>query len=99
MSPYVEPNPAIHPPGEPVLYDLIANVTHEAVRVRDDSVEGEAEKKVWRIQLLDKSRDEWLEIQDLFVEKVPAETLFTKESYLMVWSRRKDAKQPSKAKG
>jgi len=26
-------------------YDLVANVTHEAVRVRDDSVEGEAEKK------------------------------------------------------
>ena len=26
MSPYVEPNPNIWPPGEPILYDLVANV-------------------------------------------------------------------------
>ncbi|KAL1958764.1 hypothetical protein VTO42DRAFT_3883 [Malbranchea cinnamomea] len=26
MSPYVEPNPSIWPPGEPILYDLVANV-------------------------------------------------------------------------
>ncbi len=63
-------------------------MTHEAVRTRDDSVEGEAEKKVWRVQLKDRARDEWLEIQDLFVEKVATETLFTKESYLMVWEKR-----------
>ena len=91
MAPYVEPNPSIYPPGEPILYDLVANVTHEAVRIRDDSVEGEAERKVWRTQIRDRARDEWLEIQDLFVEKVPAETLFTKESYIMVWERRKRA--------
>ena len=89
MSAYVVPNPRFHPPGEPILYDLVSNVTHEAVRVRDDSVEGEAEKKVWRVQLKDRARDEWLDIQDLYVEKAPAETLFTKESYLMVWERRK----------
>lgn len=92
MSPYVEPNPKIHPPGEPIWYDLVANVTHEAVRIRDDSVEGEAERKVWRVQLRDRAREEWLEIQDLFVEKVATETLFTKESYLMVWERRKEGK-------
>ena len=93
MSPYVEPNPSLHPPGEPIWYDLVANVTHEAVRIRDDSVEGEAEKKVWRAQVRDRARDEWLEIQDLYVEKVATETLFTKESYLMVWERRKDVKK------
>ncbi len=93
MSPYVEPNPSKYPPGEPVWYDLVANVTHEAVRTRDDSVEGEAERKVWRVQLRDRARDEWLEIQDLFVEKVATETLFTKESYLMVWERRRDSKE------
>ena len=93
MSAYVEPNPAVHPPGEPILYDLVANVTHEAVKIRDDSVEGEAEKKVWRVQLKDRARDEWLDLQDLYVEKVPAETLFTKESYLMVWERRKIGKR------
>ncbi|PWY93660.1 snRNP assembly factor [Aspergillus sclerotioniger CBS 115572] len=26
MSPYVEPNPNIWPPGEPILYDLVANI-------------------------------------------------------------------------
>ena len=93
MSPYVEPNPSIHSPGEPIWYDLVANVTHEAVRTRDDSVEGEAEKKVWRVQVRDRARDEWLEVQDLFVERVATETLFTKESYLMLWERRKDVKK------
>lgn len=93
MSPYVEPNPSIHSPGDPIWYDLVANVTHEGVRTRDDSVEGEAEKKVWRAQVKDRARDEWLEIQDLYVEKVATETLFTKESYLMVWERRKESKK------
>ena len=98
MSPYVEPNPSLHPMGEPIVYDLVANVTHEGVRVRDDSVEGEAEKKVWRVQLLDRGGldnqgrsegDRWWEIQDLFVSRVEAELLSTKEAYVMVWERRK----------
>ncbi|KAB8337105.1 hypothetical protein FH972_021409 [Carpinus fangiana] len=91
MAPYVEPDPAAHAPGEPIWYDLVANITHEAVRMRDDSVEGETERKVWRVQLRDKARDEWVEVQDLFVEKAAADTLFTKESYLQVWERRKAA--------
>ena len=98
MSPYVQPDPTIHPHGDPIWYDLAANVTHEAVRTRDDSVEGEAEKKVWRVQLRDHARDEWLEMQDLFVERVVTETLFTKESYLMIWERRKESKRKGKAK-
>lgn len=97
LSPYVEPNPSVHPMGEPVLYDLVANITHEGVRTRDDSVEGEAEKKVWRVQLLDRGKDEgknedsqrWWEMQDLFVEKVEAELLSTKEAYVMVWEKRR----------
>ncbi|KAF2665936.1 cysteine proteinase [Microthyrium microscopicum] len=96
MSQYVVPNPALHPVGEPIIYDLVANITHEAVRVRDDSVEGEAEKKVWRCQVMDRAGAEWFEIQDLFVEKAAAETLFTKESYVQVWERRK-AKRKGKA--
>ena len=90
MSPYVEPNPSVHSPGDPLFYDLVANITHEAVRIRDDSVEGEAEKKIWKAQVRDRARDEWLEIQDLFVEKVPAETLFTGESYLLVFEKRRE---------
>ncbi|KAF2405593.1 cysteine proteinase [Trichodelitschia bisporula] len=97
MGPYVVPNPALHPPGEPIYYDLVANIIHEAVRIRDDSVEGEAERKVWRVQLRDKSRDEWVEVQDLFVEKAVAETLSTKESYLQVWERRREPKGKGKA--
>ncbi|KAL8924645.1 MAG: hypothetical protein Q9208_003960 [Pyrenodesmia sp. 3 TL-2023] len=96
MAPYVEPNPAMHPPGEPIWYDLVANVTHEAVRTRDDSVEGEAERKVWRVQMRDRARDEWLQVQDLFVERVATETLFTKESYLMVWERRREGQGKGK---
>ncbi|MCJ1339035.1 hypothetical protein MMC09_004324 [Bachmanniomyces sp. S44760] len=98
MSPYVEPNPSLHAIGEPIWYDLVANVTHEAVRTRDDSVEGEAEKKVWRVQVKDRARNEWLQIQDLYVEKVATETLFTKESYLMVWERRREAKKKPNGK-
>ncbi|KAL9591095.1 MAG: hypothetical protein Q9203_000094 [Teloschistes exilis] len=98
MAPYVEPNPSLHPPGEPIWYDLVANVTHEAVRTRDDSVEGEAERKVWRVQMRDRARDEWLQVQDLFVERVATETLFTKESYLMVWERRKEGRGKGKGK-
>lgn len=30
MSPYVEPNPDVWPPGEPILYDLVANVVLDA---------------------------------------------------------------------
>ncbi len=59
-------------------------------------MEGEAEKKVWRVQVRDRARDEWLEIQDLFVERVATETLFTKESYLMVWERRKEVSGKNK---
>jgi U4/U6.U5 tri-snRNP-associated protein 2 len=91
MAPYVEPNPKIYPPGEPIWYDLVANITHEAVKKNDDSVEGEQETKVWRVQLKDRSRDEWVGVQDLFVEKERGETLFTKESYAQVWERRRGA--------
>ncbi|KAF2795631.1 cysteine proteinase [Melanomma pulvis-pyrius CBS 109.77] len=89
MGPYVEPNPKLYPPGEPIWYDLVANITHEAVKKKDDSVEGEQETKVWRVQLRDRSRDEWVGVQDLFVEKERGETLFTKESYVQVWERRR----------
>ncbi|GAB7355200.1 hypothetical protein MBLNU459_g5755t1 [Dothideomycetes sp. NU459] len=105
LSPYVEPNPSLHPMGDPIIYDLVANITHEGVRTRDDSVEGEAERKVWRVQLLDRGKDEaknedsqrWWEMQDLWVERVEAELLSTKEAYVMVWERRRAAKGKAKA--
>jgi U4/U6.U5 tri-snRNP-associated protein 2 len=93
MSPYVEPNPKLHPLDEPLVYDLVANVTYEGVKVRDDSVEGEAERKVWKCQVKEGSAEGgWWEMQDLWVEKVQADLLATKESYVMVWERRKTKK-------
>jgi len=93
MSPFVEPNPALHPTGEPLIYDLVANITYEGVKVRDDSVEGEAEKKVWKVQMREGGGGDgsagWWEMQDLFVQRVSAELLASKESYVMFWERRK----------
>ncbi|KAL2157612.1 hypothetical protein VTH06DRAFT_5991 [Thermothelomyces fergusii] len=91
LSPYVEPDPAHHPPGEPIWYDLVANVVHEAVRAREDvadSAVGE-ERKTWKVQLRDKATDEWVVAQDLFVDKIRGELLYLGETYLQVWERRR----------
>ncbi|KAM0278533.1 hypothetical protein ACHAQH_005101 [Verticillium albo-atrum] len=99
MSPYVEPNPAEHPPGEPIWYDLVTNVVHEAVRARREDVAdavGE-ERKTWKVQLKDKGRDEWVVCQDLFVDKVQSELLYLGETYLQVWERRRTPKGKGKA--
>jgi U4/U6.U5 tri-snRNP-associated protein 2 len=117
MSPFVEPNPALYPPGEPIYYEMVANVILDASlgsgRGGEDSnaadaankaVGGEGERVAWKVQVRDKAAaadptatglPEWLEIQDLWVQRAEAETLFTREGYLMVWERRK---MPAKAK-
>ncbi|EGS17236.1 ubiquitin thiolesterase-like protein [Thermochaetoides thermophila DSM 1495] len=98
ISPYVEPDPSQHPPDEPIIYDLVANVVHEAVRAKEDvadSAVGE-QRKAWKVQLRDKATGEWVVAQDLFVEKAQAELLYLGESYLQVWERRKT---PQKGKG
>ena len=71
MAPYVEPSP--DHTGEPIWYDLVANITHESVgkgaiggggqgKQRGVSsagqVAGEEMKSVWRVQVRDRSRDE-----------------------------------------
>ena len=99
ISPYVQPNPEIHPPGDPIWYDLVANITHEAARgTKDEGVEGEQERKVWRVQVRERARDEWVEAQDLYVQSAEAQTLFTKESYCQIWERRKEPKAKGKGK-
>lgn len=92
MSPYVEPNPAEHTTGEPVMYDLVANVVHEAVRAKEDVGDTGEERKTWKVQLRDKARDEWVICQDLFVEQAQKELLYLGESYLQIWERRRDSK-------
>lgn len=90
VSPYVEPNPSAAAPGEPIYYDLVANVVHEAVRLREDVADTGEERKTWKVQLLDKARGEWVVCQDLFVDKIQRELLCMGESYLQVWERRRE---------
>ncbi|KAL6849342.1 Ubiquitin carboxyl-terminal hydrolase 10 [Amphichorda felina] len=96
VSPYVEPNPDEWPPGEPIWYDLVANIVHEAVRVREDVADSGEEKKTWKVQLKDKATGEWVVCQDLFVDKVQNELLYLGESYLQIWERRREPKGKGK---
>jgi U4/U6.U5 tri-snRNP-associated protein 2 len=96
MSPYVEPNPKEWPPGEPIWYDLVANVIHEAVRTREDVVDSGEERKTWKVQLKNKATGEWVVCQDLYVDKVQSELLYLGEAYLQIWERRRE---PGKGKG
>ncbi|KAM0518459.1 hypothetical protein ACHAPE_004222 [Trichoderma viride] len=89
VSPYVEPNPKEWPVGEPIWYDLVANVVHEAVRKREDVADSGEEKKTWKVQIKDKATGEWVVCQDLFVDKVQSELLYLGETYLQIWERRK----------
>lgn len=89
VSPYVEPNPAEWPPSEPIWYDLVANVVHEAVRTREDVADSGDERKTWKAQVRDRATDEWVSCQDLFVEKVQSELLYLGETYLQIWERRR----------
>lgn len=87
MSPFVEPGEGMDM-GEPILYDLVANITHETV-VDTGKREGEL-KSLYKVQLLEKARGKWFEIQDLFVKEVAKELIFTSESYVQIWEKRRD---------
>jgi U4/U6.U5 tri-snRNP-associated protein 2 len=101
VSPYVEPDPSHSSGGEPILYDLVANVVHEAVRAKEDvadSAVGE-ERKTWKVQLRDKATDEWVVAQDLFVDGIRSELLYLGESYLQVWERRRGGEGRGNVRG
>lgn len=93
VSPYVEPDPSStaeqQQQQEPIWYDLVANVVHEAVRAKEDVADSGEERKTWKVQLRDKAADEWVVCQDLFVEKTQKELLYLGESYLQIWERRR----------
>ncbi|KAL7948934.1 hypothetical protein V8C42DRAFT_312710 [Trichoderma barbatum] len=102
VSPYVEPNPNEWPVGEPIWYDLVANVVHESVRKREDVADSGEEKKTWKVQIKDKATGEWVVCQDLFVDKVQSELLYLGETYLQIWERRRVPTKtagPGKGKG
>ncbi|KXJ92731.1 hypothetical protein Micbo1qcDRAFT_50655 [Microdochium bolleyi] len=96
MAPYVEPT-ADHKPGEPIMYDLVANVVHEAVRAKEDVGDTGEERRTWKVQLRDKATDSWVVCQDLFVEPAQNELLYLGESYLQIWERRREVKGKRKA--
>ena len=68
--------------GEPLgsRYDLVANITHEGGPG--------AGKGVYKIHLLNKAKEQWLEIQDLFVEERSPQMIFLSESYIQIWERK-----------
>lgn len=90
VSPYVEPNPAEWPPSEPIWYDLVANVVHEAVRTGEGVADTGEERKTWKVQLRDAATGDWVVCQDLFVDRVQSELLYLGESYLQIWERRRE---------
>ncbi|EQL03124.1 hypothetical protein G6O67_002901 [Ophiocordyceps sinensis] len=96
MSPYVEPNPSEWPPSEPIWYDLVANIIHEAVRTKEDVADSGEERKTWKVQVKDKATGQWVVCQDLFVDKVQSELLYLGEAYLQVWERRRETKGKGK---
>ncbi|PHH91899.1 hypothetical protein CDD83_9842 [Cordyceps sp. RAO-2017] len=97
MSPYVEPNPAEWPPSEPIWYDLVANIVHEAVRTKDDVADSGEERKTWKVQIKERATGQWVVCQDLFVDKVQSELLYLGETYLQVWERRGGPRGKAKA--
>ncbi|CAN8095751.1 unnamed protein product [Discula destructiva] len=92
VAPYVQPDPSQHSGGGPIYYDLVANVVHDAVRLREDVADTGEERKTWKVQVLDKARDEWVVCQDLFVDKIQRELLCMGESYLQIWEKRREPK-------
>lgn len=46
MSPYVEPNPDIWPPGEPIMYDLVANIILDPAVAAPGATEDAADKGI-----------------------------------------------------
>ncbi|ANB13919.1 Sad1p [Sugiyamaella lignohabitans] len=75
MAPYLTSSSTTSPSS--TRYNLIANVV----------CEWDGNTPRWKIQLLDKSRDRWLQIENLLVEPIQRELLFLSESHLQIWQR------------
>lgn len=64
-------------------YDLVANICHEGGRPG-------AELGSYKIHVHSKGRDQWFQIQDLFVEEIAPQMIFLSESYIQIWERVKE---------
>ncbi|ODQ64793.1 cysteine proteinase [Nadsonia fulvescens var. elongata DSM 6958] len=81
MARYYEPTTSKET-DESTLYDLRANIILEQTSVTS------GKKNEWKVQLVDKSKDQWYKIQDLSISQVQKELLFLDESYIQIWERR-----------
>ncbi|GAB7359221.1 hypothetical protein MBLNU230_g5880t1 [Neophaeotheca triangularis] len=91
MNEFTEPSKTHHPSKKPIYYDMVANITHEAVTLRDDSVAGEETKKVFKVQVVEgepAKRPVWWALQDMHVESVAEHLLNNAETYIQIWQRR-----------
>lgn len=72
------------PTRQPVVYDLIANVTHESVA----GTTRDKENTTWKVHLRagggGGDSEKWFQIQDLIVEETRKEMIFLGESVLQV---------------
>ncbi|KAF9427691.1 hypothetical protein BGZ94_004373 [Podila epigama] len=72
------------PEKEKVLgtyYDLLANVVHEGDPATPNSTS-------YKVHLQHRAKEQWYQIQDLFVEEINAHMIFLSESYIQVWERK-----------
>ncbi|KAG0237797.1 hypothetical protein BGW42_008418 [Actinomortierella wolfii] len=65
-------------------YDLLANITHEG----DPSVPNST---AYKVHLQHRAKEQWYQIQDLFVEEINAQMIFLSESYIQEHSRKRDS--------
>lgn len=59
-------------------YDLIANICHE----------GTLSNGHYKIHVLSKAKEQWLQIQDLFVEEIMAQMIILSETYIQIFEKR-----------
>ncbi|KAF9574643.1 hypothetical protein EC968_005873 [Mortierella alpina] len=65
-------------------YDLLANITHEGDPATSDPTS-------YKVHLQHRAKEQWYQIQDLFVEEINAQMIFLSESYIQVWERKTTA--------
>ncbi|KAI0830779.1 cysteine proteinase [Trametes gibbosa] len=83
-------------PSQPgVVYDLIANVTHESAA----GTTHDKESTVWKVHLRAGAgggeNEKWFQIQDLIVEEIRKEMIVLGETILQIWERRADTPSPA----
>ncbi|KAI8917109.1 hypothetical protein PhCBS80983_g00107 [Powellomyces hirtus] len=76
MSEFIEGPDAL---GE-TRFDLVANICHEG---RPGAGNG-----TYRVHVHDRAKDQWFQIQDLFVEEIMPQMIFLSESYIQIWERK-----------